>query len=83
MDIKDTQGEVISVKSISIRMPDGLVSALRKKAAEETVIRDRRVSMNELVVEILMRALESKKKGGCVGGAWRPSRRSSVMPGSR
>jgi hypothetical protein len=52
------------MKSISIRMPDQLVSALRKKAAEETVIRDRRVSINELVVEILMRALESKRKGG-------------------
>jgi hypothetical protein len=52
------------MKSISIRMPDGLVSALRKKAAEETLIRDRRVSINELVVEILMTSLESRRKGG-------------------
>ena len=52
------------VKSISIRMPNELVSALRKKAAEETVIRDRRVSINELVVEILMRTLNAGRKGG-------------------
>ena len=52
------------MKSISIRMPEELVRALRKKAAEETVTRDRRVSINELVVEILMRALESRRKGG-------------------
>jgi len=45
-------------------MPEELVRALRKKAAEETVTRDRRVSINELVVEILMRALESRRKGG-------------------
>ena len=52
------------MKAISIRMPDGLLKALRVRAAEETVTRDRRISINELVVEILMRALESKKKGG-------------------
>jgi hypothetical protein len=52
------------VKVISIRMPDELLKALRVKAAEETVTRDRRVSINELVVEILMRALNTGRKGG-------------------
>ena len=49
------------MKSISIRMPDELVKALRKRAAEETLARDRRVSMNELVVELLGKGL---KKAG-------------------
>ena len=58
-----SRGEVMPVKSISIRMPDGLVSALRKKAAEETVTRDRRGSINELVVEILTKSLKIGKGG--------------------
>ncbi len=53
------------MKSISIRMPDELVKALREKAARETIARERLISINELVVEILTKAMESdKKKGG-------------------
>jgi hypothetical protein len=52
------------MKSIAIRMPDELVRALRKKAAEETIARDRRVSINELVVELLSNGLKAERKGG-------------------
>lgn len=49
---------------VSIRMPSGLMTALRKRAAEETVAQDRRVSINQLVVDILTEAMKTGKKGG-------------------
>ena len=52
------------MKAISIRMPDELLKALRVKAAEETAVQNRRVSVNELVVEILTKGLKVGKKGG-------------------
>jgi predicted transcriptional regulator len=64
MGITDTKGEGEAMKSISIRMPDELVKALREKAARETLARDRRVSINELVVEILTKGIKADKKGG-------------------
>jgi hypothetical protein len=69
------------MKVISIRMPDELAKALRKRAAEETITRDRRVSINELVVEILQwvlsagiakakspKAIKADRKAGKKGG---------------
>ncbi|HYA01605.1 MAG TPA: hypothetical protein VEI04_00645 [Syntrophobacteria bacterium] len=52
------------MKVISIRMPAELLKSLRVKAAEETAKRDRRVSINELVVEILTKGLKADRKGG-------------------
>jgi hypothetical protein len=46
------------MKSVSIRMPNELLSKLRKKAAEETVKQDKRVSINQLVVDILTKELK-------------------------
>lgn len=48
------------MKAISIRMPDELMKLLRIRAAEETVKQDKRVSINQLVVDILTKEL----KGG-------------------
>jgi len=49
---------------ISIRMPSELLTALRKKSAEETVRLDQRVSINQLVVDILMEAMRAYLNGG-------------------
>jgi predicted DNA binding CopG/RHH family protein len=51
------------MKAVTIRMPDELLNALRKKAAEETIRQNRQVSINTLAVEILKKAV-GKKKGG-------------------
>ena len=53
------------VKSVSIRMPEELLSWLREKAARETIRQDTRVSINGLAVDILTKAMKAdKKKGG-------------------
>ena len=49
------------MKSVSIRMPDQLLSKLRQRAAEETVKQDKRVSINQLVVDILTKKLKGGK----------------------
>ena len=46
-----------------LRLPDDLGKWIRKKAAEETVKHNKRVSMNSLVVEILRKVMEAEKKG--------------------
>ena len=52
------------MKAVTIRMPDELLDALRKKAAEETIRRNKQVSINTMAVKILTQAVEKKKKGG-------------------
>jgi hypothetical protein len=51
------------MKAVTIRMPEGLLDVLRKKAAEETIRQNKQVSINTLALQILERAL-GKKKGG-------------------
>ena len=51
-------------KPLTLRVPEALLEALRKKAAEETIKRNERVSVNTLGVEILSQAVGLKKKGG-------------------
>jgi predicted DNA binding CopG/RHH family protein len=54
-----------AMKSVSIRMPEELLSWLREKAAKETIRHDKYVSINSLAVDILTRAMRAdKKKGG-------------------
>ena len=53
------------MKSVTIRMPDEVLEALREAAARETIRQRKQVSMNTLAVEILARGLKmEKKKGG-------------------
>jgi len=49
-------------KPLTLRVPENLLEALRKKAAEETIKRNERVSVNTLSVEILSKALGLKDK---------------------
>jgi predicted HicB family RNase H-like nuclease len=49
----------------NLRVPDDLQAWLRAKAAQETIRRNERVSINTLVVEILTKAMKAdQKKGG-------------------
>jgi predicted HicB family RNase H-like nuclease len=43
-----------------VRLPEELLDAIRRKAAEETIKRNERVSVNTLVVEILSKAVKPK-----------------------
>ena len=53
------------LKAWSLRLPDELYEWLIQKAGEETARRKKRVSMNALTVDILMKAMRAdKKKGG-------------------
>jgi hypothetical protein len=52
------QGE----KPLTLRVPLELLDALRKKAAEETIKRNKLVSINTLSVEILSKAVGLKEK---------------------
>ena len=53
------------LKALSIRMPDELFEWLMEKAARQTIDRKKRISMNTLAVDILMKAMRAdKKKGG-------------------
>jgi len=47
-----------------LRLPDDLDRWIRKKAANETIKQNKRVSMNSLVVKILAKAMEAEKKKG-------------------
>ena len=46
------------LKSISIRMPGVLLERLRMCAAQETIKREKTVSINALVVELLVKGVE-------------------------
>lgn len=53
------------MKPLSVRMPDELFEWLMEKAARQTIDRKKRISMNTLAVDILMKAMRvDKKKGG-------------------
>jgi len=53
------------LKVLTLRLPDELHEWLIQKAGEETARRKKRVSMNALTVDILMKAMRAdKKKGG-------------------
>ena len=46
-------------------MPEELLDWLREKAARETIVRKRQVSMNTVALEVLTKAMEKdRKKGG-------------------
>jgi predicted DNA binding CopG/RHH family protein len=49
-------------KPLTLRVPEKLMEAIRKRAAEETIKRNERVSINTLAVEILSKALGLKEK---------------------
>ena len=51
-------------KPLTLRVPLELLDAIRKKAAEETIKRNKLVSINTLSVEILSKAVGLKEKGG-------------------
>ena len=52
------------MKSVSIRMPEELLSWLRIAAAKETIRQNQQVSINSLVVGILTKAMKADKKKG-------------------
>ena len=49
-------------KPLTLRVPEALIEAIRRKAAEETIRRNERVSVNTLAVEILSKAVGLKEK---------------------
>ena len=49
-------------KPLTLRVPETLLDAMRKKAAEETIKRNERVSVNTLALEILSNAVGLKGK---------------------
>jgi hypothetical protein len=46
-------------ESITVRMPGEILSWLRKKAALETIERNRQVSINSTIVNVLKREMEA------------------------
>ena len=53
------------MKAWTVRMPEDLFEWIMEKAARETIARKKRVSMNALTVDILLKAMRAdKKKGG-------------------
>ena len=48
--------------TMSLRLPKQVVTWLRKRAALETIEKDKRVSMNGLIVEILTQAMEGDRR---------------------
>ena len=49
---------------MSVRLPEEVVTWLRRRAAEETIERNKRVSMNGLIVEILAKAMRTERGEG-------------------
>ena len=49
-------------KPLTLRVPEALLDAIRKKAAEETIKRNRTVSINTVAIEILSKAVGLKEK---------------------
>ena len=50
------------MKVFTMRLPDNVLQWLREKAALETIKENKQVSMNNLAVEILTKAMEADKK---------------------
>jgi hypothetical protein len=51
-------------KPLTLRVPEELLNAIRKRAAEETIKHNRTVSINTVAVEILSKAMGLKEKKG-------------------
>jgi predicted DNA binding CopG/RHH family protein len=49
-------------KPLTLRVPSELLNAMRKKAAEETIKRNKLVSINTLAVEILSKGVGLKER---------------------
>jgi hypothetical protein len=55
----------MDVKSVAIRMPVEFLDWLRERAARETISRNKYVSINTYVLELLEREMEAdRQKGG-------------------
>ena len=50
------------MKAWTVRMPEELFEWIMEKAAKETIARKKKVSMNALTVDILMKAMRADKK---------------------
>ena len=50
------------MKAWTLRMPEELYEWLLEKAARETIKRKRKVAMNSLAVDILMKAMRADRK---------------------
>ena len=50
--------------TLTLRLSEELLNAIRKRAAEETIKHNRTVSINTVAVEILSKAMGLKEKGG-------------------
>jgi predicted DNA binding CopG/RHH family protein len=48
--------------TLTLRLSEELLNAIRKKAAEETIKHNRTVSINSVAVEILSKAMGLKEK---------------------
>ena len=51
-----------TTESITVRMPGEILSWLRKKAALETIQRNRQVSINSTIVNVLRREMEADQR---------------------
>jgi hypothetical protein len=49
-------------KPLTLRVPEELLNAIRRRAAEETIKRNRTVSINTVAVEMLSKAVGLKEK---------------------
>jgi len=49
-------------KPLTLRVPEALLDAIRKKAAKETIKRNKLVSINTLAVEILSKGVGLKER---------------------
>ena len=52
----------MELKPLTLRVPETLLDAIRRRAAEETIKRNERVSVNTLAVEILSKGVGLKEK---------------------
>ena len=50
------------MKAWTVRMPEELFEWIMEKAARETIARKKKVSMNALTVDILLKAMRTDKK---------------------
>jgi len=52
----------VKEKTLTLRLPEELLKALRRRAAEETIKHNRTVSINTVAVEMLSKAMGLKGK---------------------
>ena len=52
------------MKVLALRTPEEMLDWVRSKAAQETIARNQRVSMNTLILEILKREMDADQKKG-------------------